>query len=269
MNVVRLYDQELAESFHASSSTRPFTVSNLMGRTPDKKLDPQGTYRLRLTSLQSDLGRILVRASQDGPLAPGEVIELDYIPFNIEQAEPQVVQNELTTAEGYPESKNHKPDLNIQDSDSAWCGSTTYQELSASLLLAKEPAPRRISLTLTSPTTFKSNAMNVPLPLPDLVFGSLLVRWNAFAPIAFPPETRRYAAECMAVSRYKLSTRVVPVKRGGKRIGAVGQITYTSLNYDRYWMSVIGVLAAFALYSGVGAGTTMGLGQCRLLKPKS
>jgi CRISPR-associated endoribonuclease Cas6 len=103
----------------------------------------------------------------------------------------------------------------------------------------------------------------VPLPLPGLVFGSLLERWNAFAPIAFPPEARRYAEECLAVSRYELSSRPVPVKSRGLRVGGVGQVTYTALNYDRYWLSVLAVLAEFARYSGVGAGTTMGLGQCR------
>jgi CRISPR-associated endoribonuclease Cas6 len=43
----------------------------------------------------------------------------------------------------------------------------------------------------------------------------------------------------------------------------VGDVTYTSINYDRYWMSVMAVLARFALFSGVGASTTMGLGQAR------
>jgi CRISPR-associated endoribonuclease Cas6 len=105
--------------------------------------------------------------------------------------------------------------------------------------------------------------------LPELVFNSLLERWNAFAPIAFPPETRRYAAECLAIGRYHLSSRVVPTKSVGKRIGAVGFVTYTSLNFDRYWMSVIAVLSHFALFAGVGAGTTMGLGQCRPLEEEN
>ncbi len=102
-------------------------------------------------------------------------------------------------------------------------------------------------------------------PLPTLVFGSLLEKWNAYAPIAFPPEVKRFAEECLAVSQYQLSTRAVPQKSGGLRVGAVGEITYISLHYDRYWMSVIATLAAFALFSGVGASTTQGLGQCRIV----
>jgi CRISPR-associated endoribonuclease Cas6 len=105
--------------------------------------------------------------------------------------------------------------------------------------------------------------MHIPIPLPELVFGSLLERWNAIAPLAFPEEAKRYAAECLAISRYKLSTRAVPLKGGGLRVGAVGKISYISLNYDRYWMSVMATLAEFALFSGAGAGTAMGLGQCK------
>ena len=103
----------------------------------------------------------------------------------------------------------------------------------------------------------------MPLPLPDLVFGSLVERWNCFAGVAFPAEARRYAAECLAVSRFDLSSRPVAAKESGLRMGAVGQITYTTLNYDRYWMAVLHTLAAFALFSGVGAGTASGMGQCR------
>jgi CRISPR-associated endoribonuclease Cas6 len=125
-----------------------------------------------------------------------------------------------------------------------------------------------LSLLFTSPTCFRSGGKQVPVPLPELVFGSLLERWNAFAPIVFPPETRRYAAECLALSRYDLTTRPAPSKGGGMRVGAIGQATYTSINFDRYWMSVIGTLAAFALFSGVGAATTNGMGQCRSLGPE-
>ena len=53
------------------------------------------------------------------------------------------------------------------------------------------------------------------------------------------------------------------MKRGGLRVGFTGQATFTSLNYDHYWMSVCAALADFALFAGVGAGTSMGLGQCK------
>ncbi len=246
------YNPTLAEALHESPSgqapqaARPFTASTLYGRFNKGALDPQAAYTLRLTALTADLTAVLLQAAQDGPLAPGQVVELDRLPFQVTGARPRRMLPE--------EDSGHAPDA------------TSYQELSAPLLLARRPAPRRLTLRFTSPTTFKSGGKHLPIPLPELVFGSLLERWNAFAPLAFPPEARRYAAECLAVSRYRLSSRSLPTKDGGLRFGAQGEVTYTSLNYDRYWMSVIGVLAEFARFAGVGAGTAAGMGQCRLVE---
>jgi CRISPR-associated endoribonuclease Cas6 len=245
LDLVREGDPSLAERLHRDNQTRPFTVSTLMGRFSQGKLDPREPYMLRLTALTHPIATVLKAATQNGRLSLGNELELDYLPFEITALDP-------APAASSPASP--------------WAGEDSYQELGAILLLAKENAPRRLSLSFTSPTTFKSGGMHVPVPLPELVFGSLLDRWNAFAPITFPEETKRYAAECLAIGRYKLSSRAVPMKKGGLRVGGVGEISYTSLNYDRYWMSVIGTLAEFARYSGVGAGTSMGLGQCRRIR---
>lgn len=101
------------------------------------------------------------------------------------------------------------------------------------------------------------------MPLPAWVFASLLERWNAFAPVALPDEARRFAQECLALSAYRLSTRMVAVKEGGLRAGAVGEARYTATRFDRYWLSVIHLLADFALFAGVGVGTSVGMGQAR------
>jgi len=258
LNTVRQVDENLAAELHAlpasnpdsdeppasANQVRPFTTSTLMGHFVKGALDAQAVYTLRLTAFRADLAQILTNACASGSLAAGRIIELDYQAFEILNEQP-------SSAAGEPVSP--------------WAGAASYQELSAPYLLAKVAAPRRISLQLTSPTTFKSAGRHMPLPLPGLVFGSLLERWNAFAPINFPLEVKRYAEECLAISKYDLQTRPVPQKSRGLRVGAVGSVTYTTLNYDRYWMSLITVLAGFSLYSGLGAGTTQGLGQCRML----
>lgn len=250
LDVVESYDPPLAHSLHepdanaaGGNTIRPFTVSTLLGRFPHGALDTQATYHLRFTALNQEIAAMLQQAAQDGRLAAGREIELDYHPFQVQAA----------TADA----------ANAGEAPSSWAAATTYSELSAALLLSKTPTPRRVTLHFASPTTFKNGGRHVPVPLPELVFGSLLERWNTFAPITFPPEARRFAAECLALSRYKLSTRAAAFKGNSLRVGAVGEASYTATNYDRYWMSVIGVLAAFALFAGVGAGTSMGLGQCR------
>lgn len=248
LDLVREKDPPLAEKLHDESLLRPFTASTLMGRFPQGQLDLERPYLLRLTALQADVAEILQSAVGAGRLAVGSTIELDYMRFRVVP---------------HPQPLSHGERGELQENP--WAAETSYQELSAPYLLAKEAAPKRLTLQLTSPTTFKSGGKHIPIPLPELVFGSLLERWNAFAPIAFPPEVKRYAEECLAVTQYKLSSRAVPLSSSNLRVGAVGEVSYTTLNYDRYWMSVITLLAKFALFSGVGAGTSQGLGQCRMV----
>lgn len=257
LNTIREVDENLAASLHVISgesdeksseshnAVRPFSASTLMGHFNKGTPNPQETYSLRLTAFREDVAAILDAASSTGSLAPARTIELDYQPFEILA---------VGQAAGGP-----------GDGSSPWAARNSYQELSAPYLLGRVAAPRHINLQFTSPTTFKSQGKHMPFPLPGLVFGSLLERWNAYAPINFPPEVRRYAEECLAISQFDLETRPVPQKSRGVRMGAVGRVTYVTVNYDRYWMSLLSTLAAFSLYSGVGAGTSQGMGQCRCL----
>ena len=243
LNIIRQVDDVLAATLHETNGgPRPFTASTLIGPSTRSGLDKERVYSLRLTAVQPEVSNHLFQEAQPaGSLSPGATVELDHIRFRVESS--------------VWEPDNHP-----------WAGLTSYLEPSAPYLLAQKTPPRRVSFQFTSPTTFKSAGKHVPIPMPDLVFGNLLNRWNAFSPLAFPEEVHRYAQECLGISRFNLSSRVVPVKGRGRRMGGIGQVTFTSINYDRYWMSVIHTLAAFALYSGVGAGTSMGLGQCRMLE---
>jgi CRISPR-associated endoribonuclease Cas6 len=233
LDVLRAGDAALAADLHEEDAPRPYTVSTLL-----PVAGGEGRFRLRLTALEGRVaGPLRAAAQPGGQLAPGSRVELDFLPFDV-----------LARPEG-----EARP----------WEGESSYEAISARFLLGQAPPARQVSFRLSSPAAFKSQGRHVPLPLPGLLFGSLLQRWNAFAPVAFPEEVKRYAEECLAVSRYDLASRPVEVKAGGRRVGAVGRVTFTTLNYDRYWMSLIHVLAGFALYSGIGVGTTMGLGQAR------
>jgi CRISPR-associated endoribonuclease Cas6 len=230
---------ELAAQLHDEQALHPYTVSTLLGHFPNKQLDPAATYRLRITGLTAPLCAILTQAVQPGGLlAPGQTIQLDYRSFRVEAAD--------SSPEAQP-----------------WAAQADYSSLSAAHLLAPQSPERRVAFEFTSPTLFKTKERFFPLPLPELVFGSLLARWNAFAPIAFPPELNRYASECLSIGRFDLSSRSAPVMENSARYGAIGKISYTTTNFDRYWMSLVHTLAAYALFAGVGKGTGMGLGQCR------
>lgn len=250
LRVLSDQDPGLTERIHSADGLRPFTVSNLMGRFPDRKLGLEENYRLRFSAVSAEVSSLLHTAAQDGALSPGKKIELDFCSFQVqgaawETASPETASAEMGTA--------------------AWAGSTNYQDLATDHLISSTSPQKRISLQFTSPTAFRSQERVMPLPLPGLVFGSLVNRWNAFAPLALPEEVKRYADECLAISRFNLRSRVASLKDGGQRVGAVGAVTYTTLNYDCYWMGIMHALAAFTLYAGVGVSTSMGMGQCRMV----
>lgn len=234
-------DPALAESIHAGTGVRPFTVSNLIGFRRRDGVRPEQAYTLRFTALTAPVSAALMAASRGGPLSAGAILRLDSVPLQIESV--------AMDAAAHP-----------------WAGHTTYEALAAPWLLGKLRPETRLQLRFVSATTFKSHDLHVPVPLPGLVFGSLLERWNAFAPMTLPVEVRRFADECLALSQYRLNSRPVLLKDGGLRIGATGQAQYTATNHDRYWLSLINLLAQFASYAGVGVGTTMGMGQCHLVR---
>lgn len=252
---VRRADPALAERLHEPNAPRPFTVSALQGTGPGSQgqvaLTPEREYWLRVTSFEPELSKRLVE----------EVVPA--LPHEIRLAETLFALKGATC-----DAQEHP-----------WAGQTTFEALAQEHLLGTTRPDRKLTLRFASPTTFRRTegetsltddqgrayrvgGHNVPLPLPGLVFDSYLQRWNAFAPVALHPDVKRYAQECVAISRYRLQT--VLVEFGAARhVGFVGRCQFMALVHDPYWLRLLNLLAAFALYAGTGHRTTMGLGQTR------
>lgn len=240
LRLIRDADPGLAARIHDDEGVKPLTVSNVIGLGAGKftQVDPARRYGLRVTLLTEDLEAI---AEDWTPQALGE-LDLDGHGWRV-----------LARA--------------TRSDEDPWAGTARYEELAAPLLERPASLPARWEFTFASPVTFRRKGVNMPLPLPELVFGSLLEKWNAFAPLALPDEARRYAEECLAVSRFTLRSVAGGTSGGALQIGAVGQCGYVAAVRDRYWQACITTLARLALYSGIGAATTRGFGQARLDPP--
>lgn len=232
------YDTVLAGEIHDNDGPKPVTCSSLM----DAEMGRSGTvvkagraYRIRMTGLTGKVSETLLRCLVENPPATWL---LDACRFDVMGAVCDI------------------------DAD-VWSGHADYQSLVAQNTFDKRYPEKRVTLQFYSPTAFKSKGFTVPVPLPGLVFGSLVERWNSFSPVVLSPEMRRYGEEAMVISRYKLESRAVTQKDAGLRIGGVGTATYRALTGDRYWLSVMHMLADFAFYSGVGVQTATGMGQVR------
>jgi CRISPR-associated endoribonuclease Cas6 len=236
-------DETLARELESSAGLKPFTVSNLRGRFPGGRIDPASLYKIRFTALDKRVASAIESARREGILRGGETVELDFIKFQVKLNEPNV-PDEIETS--------------------------TYQFLTNSLF-SPQPPPRALTLEFVSPTMFRQGEKKpMPFPMPEMVFGSLLDHWNAssFVPTTLPEEARKYAKECLQLGRFDLQSRVLKMY-GETFRGFVGRVRFQTTNYDRYWMSIMTMLAQYANYAGVGAKTTMGLGQCYLLPDRA
>ncbi|MBD2027013.1 CRISPR system precrRNA processing endoribonuclease RAMP protein Cas6 [Leptolyngbya sp. FACHB-711] len=133
-------------------------------------------------------------------------------------------------------------------------------------MLSQVSPQRMIDLQFLTPTSFKQGRAIQPFPLPDLVFGSLLRRWNAFTPVElqFPQQ-----AWNGITAAYELKTYAMKMK-GGAEIGAQGWARYEFSNEAQAQIAT--VLAHFAQFSGVGRKTAMGMGltkRMELSKPSA
>jgi CRISPR-associated endoribonuclease Cas6 len=248
LDQVRAADPAIAQALHTPNQERPFTVSNLWGTGQPTQgqvtLAPERPCCLRVTSFWPELSALVQER-----MLPGlpETVELAGAAFRLAGV--------TTDGATHP-----------------WAGKTRFEDLVQQHTLSPAPPPAGVALRFASPTVFRSSGVNVPLPLPGLVFEGLARRWNAFAPIHIHPEVRRFADECLVITRYQLQTERVTFGEEGERgayPGFVGVCGYGFQVKDRYWMGLIHLLAAFALYAGVGTRTTMGLGQARVISRQS
>lgn len=231
-------DAALAQRIHQGDGPKPLTCSSLLSLQAGASgvtVRADAPVQLRMTGLTPEVSRALATALIDDPPT---VWELDGHRFAVQEAICAPARH-------------------------GWSGQTSYEALAAAQLMRADQLDHQVTLEFASATAFKSREMTMPLPLPGLVFGSLVERWNAFSPVVLSPEMRKYGEEVMAISRYKLESRAVGQKGDGLRIGAVGQVSYRSLGGDRYWLGVMNMLAEFALYSGVGVQTATGMGRAR------
>ncbi len=122
------------------------------------------------------------------------------------------------------------------------------------------------ALKFVSPTAFRRRGLNVPLPDPQLVLGSLWQRWEAFSTEPFSPQTLEELTGCVALSVTDIHTRVWRFPRY-MMVGFVGIAAFRLTGRpSRDALRLFNGLMNLAPFSGVGYKTTMGMGQCFLVE---
>lgn len=239
LDSLRRVNAELSTAIHDGSTLKPFTVSTLFGggrRSRDAlEITPKEQVMLRYTTLHQHLSAVLVNGLIPDWCSRGVVLHDQ--PFSVSAVQ-------------------------MHRGESPCCGLTSF----AALIEQASTCHRTIRLEFTSPTAFKAtNGPFIPLPLPELVFSSLLDRWNRFSPLPLPESLYEVFARGIAIQHLKITTQDVRFGKGtwGAITGFTGQVTY-HIEQDEEVRRAVNILVAFAPYASVGVKVTTGMGQVRV-----
>ncbi len=145
--------------------------------------------------------------------------------------------------------------LGTPQSTQPWANFSTY----AQLYEQASDQERQIDLVFCTPTAFRQSHYDCALPTREHIFNSLRRRWNQYSGMEFA-ET---LLEPIFPSFFDIRTELVADSRS-KFIGCVGAMNFRILGeVEPLVIKQINTLADFALYSGVGRKTPMGMGMVR------
>jgi CRISPR-associated endoribonuclease Cas6 len=169
--------------------------------------------------------------------------------------------------------------LGTPQSGEEWAGVASFEEIYG---LASEEE-KVFSFRFLTPTFFNRGGgpaypdLMVPLPLPDLLFKSLLRHWNEFSPFPFLEEAllKDIFEHHLEMTHHRIISHLArltfPTANGTYRTvtfpGFIGICVFRLVElHDPGFIKTINTLADFVFYAGTGAKTTMGFGVARRIR---
>jgi CRISPR-associated endoribonuclease Cas6 len=242
--IIRESDPDLAETLHAQSAQKPFTVSPLIAEAKQRDnllhIRAGTDCKLRFTFLDDALFK---NFGQTFLTAPFPTIRLGNARFQVKQLVSHATE------------------------ERSWSGNTTYAEL-----VQSAKTDTRMSFRFYSPTAFRrltprgqKTRNDAYLDL-ERCYQSWINKWNAFAPIKLDKtEVLAFIADHGQVMRVTAKSRALNFGRHTE-VGWVGTcacVFYPEDSLDAELLQIANCLANFAFYCGTGYKTTMGMGQTR------
>ncbi len=243
----------LAQRLHDEQGLKPYTVSSLLdqhGRPlgAGTWLKPGQAVWLRLTTLNDELSLAL------------EKHMIKKLPKRLTLYKMDFRVNDI-----YERQEEH-----------LWAGSSSFSEIAQDF--SNATTDNNVRMEFASPTAFRTNGLDICLPLPGQVFRSLWAKWNAYCPEPMQVQDLwpEFAEACILVSEMTtVNTHHWAFAEGtrGGSIGFTGTVGFHLPDKKRLhkdWhpyydgtATVMHSLAKFAFYAGVGHHTTIGMGQVR------
>ncbi len=138
----------------------------------------------------------------------------------------------------------------------------SYENLAETYFQSKNDCTD-ISYQFITSTGFKNNNSYVIFPTPQLIFNSLLRKWNTFAGKEIL--TQRGLSYDLAMQVYvkNYSLALVPFHLEGKAIPAFKGKYDLGISQKTMAKNIIYLLSKYASYSGIGIKTSIGMGATR------
>ncbi len=190
LNEVRQNAPELSQYLHDGQSEKPFTISRLHG------LELNTSERIQISTEQSysfkitGLNSSVVKWLQEWVNNSPNIIKQKTVSW-------EILSNRIT----------HPP--------------ITYQSL------LETSIEETLTLTFTSPSSFRRKKHHFPLPLPFNVFQSYLRRWNDFSNAPVDAESfLQWVDNHVIILRHQLQTLKVTGGKKGMVTGFIGGVEY-------------------------------------------
>lgn len=237
-------DATLTSCLHDTPGYRPFTLSPLgisdepgyfQGfRLPRDYLIPRGrACYIRVTVLDDALISSVRQGFRPND-SPNFV--LGETPFLVADAPAMPnPQADWDTSQSYPELINH---------------GLAYQRC------------KTVRFRFLTPTSFRQGTLDLPVPVPRLVFQSFKARFEQFYQVEFLPNFADNVAQYVGIAAMRQVHSAIIHTKHVRSVGFTGDVTFTlrpktppELGFQ------VNLLAAYAPFCGTGKKTVLGMGQ--------
>lgn len=261
LTLVSSVDKTLGDRLHEQKTDKAFSLSPLQISTQFSTLNSQSSRKAQNPKPKTQNSTQFLRWQHTQPIAAGtdcwwrisllddELFgHLTQLWLHLNPAHPWHLgpaDLQITSILGTPQSTQ------------PWADFATY----AQLYEQASDEMRQIDFAFCTPTAFRQSQFDCALPTRESVFGSLLRRWNQYSGIEFPD----MVFESIFPSFFDIRTEITIDSRS-KFIGCVGAMSFRILGeVNPLVIKQVNTLANFALFSGIGRKTPMGMGMVRRL----
>ncbi|MGM9580877.1 MAG: CRISPR system precrRNA processing endoribonuclease RAMP protein Cas6 [Anaerovibrio sp.] len=229
--------RELASYVHEQMKMKPFTVSALQGKkyksVRGKIYVSKGdVFQWRVTGLHESILQVMLQAE------PGYMVRVNSLPMQVK----------ALTADGEQNPR---------------AGFLAETDL-LGLVLGEENFSR-LTIDFLSPTAFRVDVVDYPMPLPGLVFPSLAEKWQQLdMPAEIDRAQVKEIAEKVYIEHWSGRTRSVYLtpRRGVNTF--TGTFSYNLSQLPMEERQVLLLLAQFGVFAGCGRMAGQGLGQMQV-----